>query len=83
MIGVAARSAATVVAGWLLLASTRLTWAGVIAVAIFVGLVWDAQRRIRRLLTRMDALEGKANRLGDDIDDLTSLVTGGATPRQD
>lgn len=70
------RALASVVASALLVAATQLTWAGVIAVAVFCVLVFDANRRVHNVLQRMDNLNDRIDSQRESIEELKAIVTG-------
>lgn len=70
------RSVASFAASAALLATSRLTWAGVIAVVVFCVLVIDAQRRVRDVLHYMDGVNVKIDEQAVFIDELKAEVRG-------
>ena len=71
------RAIASLGASWALLATTRLTWAGVAAIVVFCVLVVDAQRRVRDVLQKMDAVNDKLDAQADTIDEIRGIVQRG------
>lgn len=70
------RTAGSILASVLLLASTRLTWAGLAAVAMFCVLVWDAQRRVRGVLRALDVVNDRLDTQADIIEEIRSIAAG-------
>lgn len=71
------RPVASFAASATLLASTRLTWAGVVAVIVFCVLVVDAQRRVRDVLQKMDDVNDKLDEQAVVIEEIRGIVRRG------
>lgn len=69
--------AASVAASLTLLASTALTWYGLLAVAALAVLLLDAQRRVRDAFNRLDGIDKRIDAQKKAIDELKALVVTG------
>lgn len=74
------RSVASLLASTLLVASTRLTVAGVVATLIFCVLTYDASRRVKQVLNQMDGVNDRLDDQAEVIQEIRDLVTGGDPP---
>lgn len=77
------RTVALLAAGTALAASTATTWYGVLAVVLLVGLLLDAQRRVREAFERMDGIDDKIDAQTATIEALRSRVEGDDVDGQD